>query len=100
MDKEVKEKNKKGKRFSTFSLLANAIALFAVLMFVILLYFSHDNFTAVKNGNEPTGYKNVKTYVKSGRNVKVYNYTFYKIVVVKYAGVETYELKPIFTSDY
>lgn len=97
---EEKNENKKDKKFNLFTLLVNLIALSTLILFICLVYFSHTNFNAVKNGEKPTGYKEVEKYVKNDRDVTIYNYTLYKIEIVKYAGVETYTLKPFFSSDY
>ena len=97
--KEGKEK-KKNVVFNIFGLVVNIIALVIVIIFFALLYFSYTNFNAVKDGKEPTGYKNVEKYVKNDRNVIVYDYTVYKIEVIKYSGVETYTLKPFFIENY
>lgn len=92
--------NEKGKKkFNVFNLIINLIALFAVVTFLLLLYFSYTNFNEVKNGNKPTGYKEVKEYNEDGKEITVYNYTLYKIVIVKNGRTETYMLKPIFTED-
>lgn len=94
------EENKKEKNFNVFALIVNLIAFAALILFVCLVYFSHTNFNAVKNGEKPTGYKDVDKYEKNGRDVTVYNYTLYKIEIVKYAGIETYTLKPFFSNNY
>ena len=84
----------------TSPLNSSQIFLAEAIIFFALLYFSYTNFNAVKDGKEPTGYKNVEKYVKNDRNVIVYDYTVYKIEVIKYSGVETYTLKPFFIENY
>lgn len=91
---------KKDKKGSLFSVIVNAIALLAVILFVLLLFFSYNNFTDVKNGHKPTGYKDVDKYVKDGKEITVYNYMLYKIVIIKDDNNETYMLKPIFVKNY
>lgn len=93
-------KKDENKRFNIFNLIINIIALLAIVLFVCLVYFSNSNYNDVKNGNKPTGYKEEKKYVKNGRDITVYNYTLYKIVIIKYADTETYMLKPFFLEDY
>lgn len=99
-EEQVKEEVKSQKKFNVFGLIINIIAFFALILFVCLVYFSHTNFNAVKDGGKPTGYKKVEEYVKNDRNVIVYDYTIYKIEIIKYAGVETYTLKPFFVDNY
>lgn len=101
MSKKIKKNEEFHKRnFNLFTLLINLIALIVFVLFICLIYFSYTNFNTVKNQEEPMGYKNVEKYVKNGRNVIIYNYTLYKIEVIKYAGIETYTLKPFFLNDY
>ena len=97
---EKKDKIKHKNKFNVFGLVVNLIAFSVLIVFVCLVYFSYTNFTYVKNGKKPTGYKEVEKYEKNGRNVLVYNYTLYKIEIVKYAGMETYTLKPFFVENY
>lgn len=91
---------KKGKRFNIFNLTVSFITLFIVISFLLLLYFSYTNFNEVKNGNKPTGYKEVKKYTKNQKEITVYNYTLYKIVVIKKNKTTTYMLKPAFIDEY
>lgn len=93
-----KQNNKKS--FNIFNLIVNIIAFSAIILFICLIYFSNSNYNEVKNGNKPTGYKEEKNFKKNGRDITVYNYTLYKIVIIKYADTETYLLKPFFLSDY
>lgn len=96
----MSKEGKKEKKFNIFNLIVNIIAFAAIILFICLIYFSNTNYNTVKNGNEPTGYRELKKYTKNGRNITVYNYTLYKIVVIKYADTETYILKPFFIEDY
>lgn len=99
-EKKDKKEKRENRIFNIFGLIVNIIALCIVIVFFAVLYFSYTNFNAVKDGKEPTGYKDVKKYVKNDRNVVVYDYTIYKIEVIKYSGVETYTLKPFFVENY
>ena len=90
----------KEKKFNIFNIIVGCIALCAVILFTLLVYFSYSNFNDVKNGNKPVGYKEEKNYQKDGRDITVYNYTLYKIVIIKYSDTETYILKPFFVEDY
>ena len=99
-EKKDKKEKRENRVFNIFGLIVNIIALCIVIVFFAVLYFSYTNFNAVKDGKEPTGYKDVKKYVKNDRNVVVYDYTIYKIEVIKYSGVETYTLKPFFVENY
>lgn len=91
---------KEKRKFNGFNLIINAIALFAVVVFILLIYSSYTNFNQVKNGNNPTGYKEEKNYTEDNNEITVYNYNLYKIVIVKSKKTETYLLRPIFASDY
>lgn len=91
---------KKEKKFNLFGLIINVIELTAVILFICLVYFSYNNFSSVKEGNVPTGYKELNTYEEKDKSITVYDYTVYKIVVVESKTETTYLLRPIFLSDY
>ena len=99
-EEQVKEDVKSQKKFNVFGLIINIIAFSVLILFICLVYFSYTNFNTVKDGGKPTGYKKVEEYAKNDRNVIVYDYTIYKIEIIKYSGVETYTLKPFFIDNY
>ncbi len=101
MEEENKNiKKQKKKHFNIFNLIINLIVTGIVVVFIALLYFSFTNFNLVKDGNNPSGYKNTKEYVTDGKEVTVYNYTVYKIVVVKEDEQTTYLLRPTIFTDF
>lgn len=101
-EKKTEEKTveKKEKKFSIFSFIIVLIGLFAVIVFLMLMSSSKTNFDIVKDGKEPSGYKEKVEYKKDDKEIIYYEYTMYKIEVIKDKEQISYTLKPFFSKNY
>ncbi|MBE6160595.1 MAG: hypothetical protein E7158_00025 [Firmicutes bacterium] len=98
--KEEKNIEKKEKKISLFSFAIVLIGLFVVIVFLLLMSSSKTNFDIVKDGKEPSGYKEKIEYKKDDKEVIYYEYTIYKIEVIKDKEQISYTLKPFFSKNY
>ena len=94
------KKEKKEKKFNIFSFAIVFIGLFAVVVFLLLMSSSKTNFDIVKDGKEPSDYKEKIVYKKNDKEVIYYEYTMYKIEVIKDKEQISYTLKPFFSKNY
>ena len=97
---KAEEEQAPKKRFRIFNLILFLILIGVVIVFILFMKTSITNFNAVKDGKEPTGYKEVVEYEKDFKEIKYYKYNLFKIQVIKSKENTSYTLVPSFVKDY